>query len=95
MSDGEFPINETSFPYNPRFSTSTTALPTLRPLVNKRSSIPVVDYNRLYLPEEGKICVHKYFPEKFKAILKQRVAEAKQLHAKLEQQSQQAQEEDE
>ena len=81
MSDDEFEINETGFPYNPRFSTNTYAIPTMRPLVNKRPSIPVVDHSRLYLPEEGKICVHKYYPEKHKQLLKQRKAEAKQAQA--------------
>ena len=81
MSDDEFEINETGFPYNPRFSTNTYAIPTMRPLVNRKPSIPVVDHSRLYLPEEGKICVHKYYPEKHKQLLKQRKAEAKQAQA--------------
>ena len=46
-------FNETGFPYKPRFSTSTTALPTMRPLSNRKPSIPVYDYSRLYIPGEG------------------------------------------
>ena len=59
----------------------------MRPLVNKRPSIPVVDHSRLYLPDEGKICVHKYYPEKHKQLLKQRKAEAKQMQAQAQAQA--------
>ena len=83
-SDDTFPINETGFPYNPRFSTSTTPLPTMRPLVNKQPTIPIYDYGKLYIPGEGKICAHKYFPEKFKEIMKQRIIEEKQKEAQLQ-----------
>ena len=68
-------FNETGFPYKPRFSTSTTALPTMRPLSNRKPSIPVYDYSRLYIPGEGYVCPHRDFPEKFKQIMKERVAE--------------------
>ena len=90
MSDDEFEINETGFPYNPRFSTNTYAIPTMRPLVNRKPSIPVVDHSRLYLPEEGKICVHKYYPEKHKQLIKQRQTEAQQAQAQAVAQQAQA-----
>ena len=67
--------NETGFPYKPRFSTSTTALPTMRALCNRKPSVPVYDYSKLYIPEEGYVCPHRDYPKVFKQLMKQRVAE--------------------
>ena len=67
--------NETGFPYKPRFSTSTTALPTMRALCNRKPSVPVYDYSKLYIPEEGYVCPHRDYPKVFKQLMKQRIAE--------------------
>ena len=94
----ETKYDEVGFPYNPRYSTSTTPLPTLRPLVNKTPTIPIYDYGKLYIPGEGKICAHKYFPQKFKQIMKERIMEEKQKAAQLQvqddQEEQQGKDED-
>lgn len=79
--------DEIGFPYNPRYSTGTTPLPTLRPLVNKTPTIPIYDYGKLYIPGEGKICAHKYFPQKFKQIMQERIAEEQKKAALLQAQS--------
>ena len=98
MSEEEFPINETGFPYNPRFSTSTTPVPSMRLQVNRKPSIPVVAYDRLYIPGEGKMCPHKYFPEKLKQMKKQAAQQqqaAQQAPPEQQQQPQQQEGEDE
>ena len=94
MSEEEWEINETGFPYNPRFSTSTTALPTMRPLCNRKPSIPVFDYGRVYMPDEGYVCAHRAWPAKYEKILKERAAQQKQQMAQVQQQGGQAQEQE-
>ena len=55
--------------------------------MNRKPSIPVVDHDRLYIPGEGKMCVHKYYPEQLKKQRKE--AQAQQQQAEAEAQAQQ------